>query len=76
MLAPFRFPLASKEARHGIRSPPPRLAIAPPQPAMVVPLEQLWTRLPQLRQQETLRQLTQLLARRLAPANGREAADE
>jgi hypothetical protein len=38
-------------------------------------LEQLWARLPQIRQQELLGQLTRILAQRLAPLN-QEVADE
>ena len=41
----------------------------------MVPLEQLWTRLPQIRRQELLGQLTRLLAQRLTP-DSKEAADE
>jgi hypothetical protein len=44
--------------------------------ATIVPLEQLWTRLPPIRQQELLRQLTRILAQRLLPAESKEAADE
>lgn len=42
----------------------------------MVPLEQLWTQLPQIRRQELLGQLTRILAQRLAPRDGKEAADE
>jgi hypothetical protein len=41
-----------------------------------VPLEQLWTQLPLVRRQETLLQLTRMLAQRLAPPDRKEAADE
>ena len=40
-----------------------------------MPLEQLWTRLPDAQRQELLVQLTRILAQRLAPSN-KEAADE
>ena len=65
----------SKEAPHGHTRPPLRLSIAPPQLATMVPLEQLWTRLPQISRQELLAQLTRILAQRLAP-DSKEAADE
>jgi hypothetical protein len=41
-----------------------------------VPLEQLWTRLPLMRRQELLGQLTRILAQRLAPPNSQEDANE
>ncbi len=41
----------------------------------MVPLEQLWTRLPQISRQELLAQLTRILAQRLAP-DSKEAVDE
>jgi hypothetical protein len=41
-----------------------------------VPLEQLWMRLPQITRQELLGQLTRMVAQRLDPPDGREAADE
>jgi len=66
----------SKEAQHGPASPPPRRPITAPQPAMVVPLERLWTRIPQTRRQELLGQLTRILARQLAPPSSKEEADE
>ena len=56
--------------------------------AETVPLDLLWTRIPTLQQQETLRRLTQMLAQRLAARDGslentltvnpgrREASDE
>ncbi len=65
----------SKEAQHGIASPPPRQTISSLKPPTVVPLEQLFTRLPQVKRQELLRQLAQILAQRLAPPN-KEEADE
>jgi len=43
---------------------------------MVVPLEQLWTRLPRTRQQELIGQLTRVLTQRLTPPNDEEEADE
>jgi hypothetical protein len=76
MLATFRHLLTSKEAQHGITGPPPRSTSAPSHPATVVPLEQLWTRLPQIQRQELLGQLTRILAQRLAPADRKEATDE
>ena len=66
----------SKEAQHVFTGPPPRPAIATPQPATVVPLDQLWTRIPPTRRQELIGQLTRILARRLAPPTMREAAHE
>jgi len=42
----------------------------------MVPLEQLWTRLPPTSRQELLSQLTRILAQRLAPRSSKEAADE
>jgi hypothetical protein len=41
-----------------------------------LPLEQLWNQLPQLRRQELLGRLTQIMAQRLASSSGKEAADE
>jgi hypothetical protein len=41
-----------------------------------MPLEQLWTRLPPMRRQELLGQLTRILAQRLAPPDMKEEADE
>ena len=64
----------SKEALHGIHPPPRR--IAPPELATIVPLEQLWTRLPPIKRQELLGQLTRILAQRLTPPDSKEAADE
>jgi hypothetical protein len=43
---------------------------------MVVPLEQLWMRIPQTRRQELLGQLTRILAQQLAPLSSKEEADE
>ena len=68
-------PDKSKEAHHGVPVPP-RLTIAPSRRSTVVPLEQLWSRLPQIRRQELLGQLTRILAQRLAPPDRKEAADE
>ena len=76
MLATFRLLTTSKEAQHGIPSPPPRLTNAPSRPATVVPLEQLWAQLPQIRRQELVGQLTRILAQRLAPHERKEATDE
>lgn len=42
----------------------------------MVPLEQLWTRLPPIRRQELLGQLTRILAQRLAPSDSKEEADD
>lgn len=42
----------------------------------MVPLEQLWTRLPLIRRQELLGQLTRILAQRLAPPDSKEEADD
>ena len=66
----------SKEAQDGPTSPPPRRPINAPQPAMVVPLEQLWTQIPHARRQELLGQLTRILAQRLIPPSNKEEADE
>jgi len=72
------FPQAntSKEAQHGQIGPPPRQTITPSELATVVPLEQLWKRLPQMTRQELLGQLTRILAQRLAALDSKEAADE
>jgi hypothetical protein len=43
---------------------------------MVVPLEQLWRRLPLERRQELLGQLTRIVAQRLAAPPRKEAAHE
>ena len=72
----FRSAKKSKEVFHGKISPPPRPTLASPKPATVVALEQLWTRIPLARQQELLRQLTRMLAQRLAPPDSKEEADE
>lgn len=66
----------SKEAQYGTARPPPRESVAATQPAMIVPLEQLWTRIPRTRRQELLGQLTRILAQQLAPPNSKEEADE
>ena len=42
----------------------------------MVPLEQLWTRIPPIRRQELLGQLTRILAQRLAPPTSKEPTDE
>jgi hypothetical protein len=57
-------------------TPPPRQTITLPEPATIVPLEQLWTRLSATRRQELLRPLTRILAQRLAPRDSKEVADE
>lgn len=45
--------------------------------ARVVPLEQLWMRLPELRKQEITQRLTLMVAQRLArPSQGQEVSDE
>jgi len=66
----------SKEAPHGPTSPPPRGSITTPQPATVVPLEQLWTRIPKARQRELLGQLTRILAQRMVPPSSKGEANE
>jgi hypothetical protein len=43
---------------------------------MVVPLDQLWTRIPRTRRQELLEQLSRILAQQLAPPSSKEEADE
>jgi hypothetical protein len=43
---------------------------------MVVPLDQLWPRIPPARRQELLGQLTRILARQLAAPTRKEAANE
>lgn len=68
--------LMSKEALHVTNCSPPRLPNRPRASATVVPLEQLWARLPSTQRQELLGQLTRILARQLAPPIRREAADE
>jgi len=72
----FLVATTSKEAQHGTARPPPRGPATAPKPAMVVPLEQLWTRISRTRRQELLGQLTRILAQQLAPPSSREAADE
>jgi len=44
--------------------------------ATTVPLEQLWTRLPQTKQHELLAQLSRILAQRLTPPLGKGESDE
>ncbi len=66
----------SKEAPHVNPHSPPRPAISPAEAATIVPLDQLWTKLPQARRQELLGQLTRILAQRLASLGGKEVADE
>lgn len=48
----------------------------PPRPTASLPLEQLWTRLPQGTQGQLLGQLTKMLSQRLTPANSKEQADD
>jgi hypothetical protein len=43
--------------------------------ASTIPLDQLWSRIPPIRRQELLGQLTRILAQRLTPP-GKEEADE
>ena len=57
-------------------SPPPRPTIDPQRAATAVPLEQLWTRLPQTKRHELLVQLSQILAQRLTPPMDKEETDE
>jgi hypothetical protein len=67
-----------KHEQGGLKCPhksPPREPIAATQAAMVVPLEQLWMRLPRTRQQELIGQLTRVLTQRLTPPNDEEKAD-
>ena len=58
------------------RVPPPRPTKTSLPTATVVPLDQLWQRIPATRQQELLGQLTRILAQRLAPLLNQEEADE
>jgi hypothetical protein len=44
--------------------------------AVLVPLDELWMRLPPTRRQELLGRLTRILAQRLAPPDSKEPADE
>ena len=55
--------------------PPPRQTTAPPEPATIVRLEQLWTRIPPIQRQELFGQLTRILTQRLASPR-KEQADE
>jgi hypothetical protein len=66
----------SKEAPHVTIGSPPRLPETSSPAAMVVPLDQLWTRIPPARRQELLGQLTRILARQLAAPTRKEAANE
>jgi hypothetical protein len=66
----------SKEALHVTTSSPPRLPETPSSATMVVPLDQLWTRIPPARRQELLGHLTRILAHQLAAPTRKEAADE
>jgi hypothetical protein len=66
----------SKEALHVTTGPPPRLPETPSPQATVVPLDQLWTRIPSARRQELLGHLTRILAPQLAALPKKEAADE
>ena len=67
--------LSSKEAHHVIPCPPP-FALNPTSSTQVVPLDQLWSQIPLAQRQEVLRQLTQMMAQRLAHPARREAGDE
>ena len=58
------------------RVPPPRPTTDPLQVATTVPLEQLWTRLPQTKQHELLIHLSRMLAQRLTPPIDKEETDE
>lgn len=66
----------SKEAPYVTSRSPPRPPIDRPQLATVVPLDQLWTRVPPARRQEVLGQLARILAKQLARPIGKEGADE
>jgi hypothetical protein len=66
----------SKEAHHVRTRPPPRPTSAPPEAATIVPLDQLWIQIPQMRQQELFGHLIRILAQRLASPDSEEAADE
>ncbi len=66
----------SKEAHNGSIRPPPRQTIDPPEYVNSVPLEQLWTRLPQMQRQELLGQLTRILTQRLTPRDSKEVSNE
>jgi len=66
----------SKEAHHGQTRPPPRRTDTSPELMTTLPLDQLWTRLPQAQRQELLGQLTRILTQRLEPHDSKEAAHE
>ena len=76
LLAAFPVSITSKEAQYGPAHPPPRGPVSTTQPATIVPLEQLWTRIPRPRRQELLEQLSRILAQQLAPPSSEEEADE
>jgi hypothetical protein len=63
----------SMEAQHAVRRPPPRPTITLAESVTSMPLEQLWTRLPQSKRQELLTHLTRMLAQRLASLREEEA---
>ena len=70
-----------KEVFHvPIRAPPPRLTkLTEPlsaAPVLVVPLDQLWTRLLPDRRQELLQRFTQMIVHRLAPPDAHGEADD
>lgn len=72
-----------KEVIHARQRPPPRVinpiceTNSTRDQVLVVPLEQLWMRLPELRKQEITQRLTLMVAQRLArPSQGREVSDE
>ena len=60
----------------GPQVPPPRRSTGTSQPATVVPLEQLWTQIPETCRRELLGQLTRILTQRMAPPSCREETDE
>ena len=66
----------SKEAHHAVTRPPPRPTIDRLQVATTVPLEQLWTRLPENKRHELLVQLSRILTQRLTPPTDKEETDE
>lgn len=76
LLAAFLVVTTSKEAQYGTANPPPGGPVSTTQPAMIVPLDQLWTRIPRTRRRELLEQLSRILAQQLAPPNSKEEADE
>jgi hypothetical protein len=69
-----------KEVPHVPRAPPRSTNLKeslPVQSPLVLPLEQLWMRLPSDRRQEVLQRFTQMIVQRLTPPDvQREAGDE